>query len=116
MIPTTGLFSSRVSPEKRNDEYLNQGLDFEPGKPFSFALKIREACSRRIFLRIFPVEVLGSSWKMMVLGTLKPARCSRQKRINSPSLIELPGLRVTKAHGVSPHCSSGLATTAASKH
>ena len=39
MIPTTGLFSSRVSPENRNDEFLNQGLDFEPRKPFSFALK-----------------------------------------------------------------------------
>ena len=39
MIPTTGLFSSRVSPEERNDEYLNLGLDFKPGKPFSFALK-----------------------------------------------------------------------------
>ena len=39
MIPTTGLFSSRVSQEERNDEYMNQGLDFEPGKPFSFALK-----------------------------------------------------------------------------
>ena len=39
MIPTTGLFSSRVSPEERNDEYLNLGLDFQPGKPFSFALK-----------------------------------------------------------------------------
>ena len=39
MIPTTGLFSSRVSLEERNDEYLNQGLDFELRKPFSFALK-----------------------------------------------------------------------------
>ena len=39
MIPTTGLFSSRVSPEEGNNEYLNQGLDFQPGKPFSFALK-----------------------------------------------------------------------------
>ena len=39
MIPTTGLFSSRVSPENRNDEYLNQGLDFEHQKPFSFAVK-----------------------------------------------------------------------------
>ena len=39
MIPTTGLFSSRVSLKERNDEYVNQGLDFEPGKPFSFALK-----------------------------------------------------------------------------
>ena len=39
MIPTTGLFSSRVSPKERNDENLNLGLDFEPGNPFSFALK-----------------------------------------------------------------------------
>ena len=39
MIPTTGLFSSRVSSEERNDEYLNLGLDFNPGNPFSFALK-----------------------------------------------------------------------------
>jgi len=39
MIPTTGLFSSRVSLEERNDEFLNQGLDFKLGKPFSFALK-----------------------------------------------------------------------------
>ena len=39
MIPTTGLFSSRVSPKNRNDEYLNQGLDFEPRKLFSFAMK-----------------------------------------------------------------------------
>ena len=39
MIPTTGLFSSRVSPKERNDKFLNLGLDFELGKPFSFALK-----------------------------------------------------------------------------
>ena len=39
MIPTIGLFSSRVSPEERNDEYLNQGLDFKTWKPFSLTLK-----------------------------------------------------------------------------
>ena len=39
MIPTTGLFSSRVSPDERNDEYLNLVVDFKSGKPFSFALK-----------------------------------------------------------------------------
>ena len=39
MIPTTGLFSSRVSLEERNDEFLKQGLDYELWKPFSFALK-----------------------------------------------------------------------------
>ena len=49
MIPTTGLFSSRVSPEERNNEYLNQHLDFEPGKPFSFALK----SGRRVHVEYF---------------------------------------------------------------
>ena len=49
MIPTTGLFSSRVSPEERNDEYLNQGLDFEPGKPFSLTLDPRGLFTENIF-------------------------------------------------------------------
>ena len=39
MIPTTGLFSSRVSLEERNDEFLKQGLDFKLRKPFSLTLK-----------------------------------------------------------------------------
>ena len=60
MIPTTGLFSSRVSPEKRNDEYLNQGLDFEPRKPFSFALK----SGRPVHVEYF----CGSSlWKFLAV-------------------------------------------------
>ena len=60
-----------------------------------------------------PVEVLGKSQKMTCFGTLKPANVSLQKSINSCSLTGLSFTISIKAHGTSPHFSSGLATTAA---
>ena len=48
-------------------------------------------------------------------GHLKCARCVRHQAMMSPSVTSVaPGFSVTKACGVSPHFSSGRATTAAS--
>src|SRR5258708_5213143 len=72
------------------------------------------AWSRSANFWIFPVEVLGSAPKMMVLGTLKWARLARHHSVSSVALAVLPGFSMTKAQGLSPHFSSGRATTAAS--
>lgn len=64
---------------------------------------------------ILPVEVLGNGPNTTVLGALKWAMRSRQNSMISCSLTPAAeSLRQTKAHGVSPHLSSGQATTAAS--
>ena len=60
-----------------------------------------------------PVEVFGSSQNSTFFGTLKFASVSLQKAINSFSVVDLPFKISIKAHGTSPHLSSGLATTAA---
>ena len=62
---------------------------------------------------IFPVDVFGSSQNSTFLGTLKLARVSLQKEINSFSVTCLSLTFSINAHGTSPHLSSGLATTAA---
>src|SRR5690606_26523290 len=73
------------------------------------------AMSRSTYFWILPVLVFGSWVKTTVLGTLKPARCSRQKATMSAWVTSWwSALRVMKAQGVSPHFSSGRATTAAS--
>ena len=73
------------------------------------------ACSRSLNFWTFPVEVFGSGPNTTVLGVLKRAMFSRQKAMMSPSVTSFdPDRRVTNAHGVSPHFSSGRATTAAS--
>ena len=60
------------------------------------------------------VDVLGSSLKITFFGHLKPARVSLQKFIISASpTLSLVSLSSINAQGVSPHFSSGLATTAA---
>ena len=59
------------------------------------------------------MEVFGSVWKTKVLGILNPARCSRQNFFNSSSSTCCPSTSSIKAQGVSPHFSSGRATTAA---
>ena len=61
-----------------------------------------------------PVEVLGRGVKMMRLGALKWAICSRQNAISSAWLSTRPYFSFTKAQGTSPHFSSGMAITAAS--
>ena len=73
------------------------------------------ACSRKIDLRIFPVEVLGSSQKTTYLGILNPDSFFLQNSITSCSYSEHPVFYETKAQGTSPHFSSGRATTAASR-
>ena len=73
------------------------------------------ACSRKTDLRIFPVEVFGSSLNTIFFGTLNPASLERQNFITSFSWTEIPDFSTTKAQGVSPHFSSGRATTAASR-
>ena len=60
-----------------------------------------------------PVEVFGNSQKTTCFGTLKPARVSLQKLINSFSDTGLSLTASINAQGTSPHFSSGLATTAA---
>jgi hypothetical protein len=73
------------------------------------------ARSRRTYFWILPVEVLGSGPKTTCFGTLKCARFARHHAMIAPaSTGSAPGLRVTKAQGVSPHVGSGRATTAAS--
>ena len=47
------------------------------------------------------------------MGSLNPANVSLQKSIISFSVASLSLINSTKAQGVSPHFSSGLATTAA---
>ena len=56
---------------------------------------------------------MGKSQKITLLGSLNPANVSLQKSIISFSVIGLSLISSTKAQGVSPHFSSGLATTAA---
>ena len=60
-----------------------------------------------------PVEVLGNGEKTTFLGNLNPAKVSLQNFIISSSVAFFPSISSTKAHGISPHFSSGLATTAA---
>ena len=62
---------------------------------------------------IFPVEVFGKSQNTTFLGSLNPAKVSLQKSIISFSVAGLSLINSTNAQGVSPHFSSGLATTAA---
>ena len=81
MIPTTGLFSSRVSQEERNDEYLNQGLDFEPGKPISFALKSGGLFTENIFADL-PCGSFGQFLEDDGFGNFEtcqvlPAKCNQ---------------------------------------
>jgi len=64
---------------------------------------------------IFPVEVFGNSPKTTFFGSLNPAKVSLQNFIISSSVAFFCGANSTKAQGVSPHFSSGLATTAASE-
>ena len=59
------------------------------------------------------MDVFGNSQKITCLGTLNPAKVSLQKSINSFSVVGLSMTISIKAHGTSPHFSSGLATTAA---
>ena len=60
-----------------------------------------------------PVDVFGNSQNSTFFGTLNPASVSLQKEINSFSVTFLSLTVSIKAHGTSPHFSSGLATTAA---
>src|SRR2546425_1171757 len=68
--------------------------------------------SRRTNFWTLPVEVLGRSPNSTAAGHLKCAMCWRQNSMTSASVAFIPGLRVTKAFGRSPHLSSGTATTA----
>src|SRR6185312_3569789 len=73
------------------------------------------ARSRSSYFWILPVEVFGSGPNTTRRGHLKCAIRSRQKAMMSASVtLPAPGFNVTKACGVSPHFSSGAATTAAS--
>src|SRR5258708_7943620 len=73
------------------------------------------ARSRSTNFWILPVEVLGNGPNTTVRGTLKWARLSRHQPMISAAVTGTAfGFKVTKAHGVSPHFSSGRATTAAS--
>ncbi len=61
------------------------------------------------------MDVFGSSPKTIFFGILNPAKVSLQNFIISSSVAFFSGANSTKAHGISPHFSSGLATTAASE-
>src|SRR2546428_171245 len=74
-------------------------------RPFHFL-------SRRTNFWTLPVDVLGRSPNSTAAGHLKWATCWRQDSMTSASVAFIPGLRVTKAFGRSPHLSSGMATTA----
>ena len=75
-------------------------------------LTATHSCSRRMFFRTFPVDVLGSGPKSTATGALKWARCCRQKSMMSRSSACAPGASVTNAFGRSPHRGSGMAITA----
>src|SRR5262245_2579289 len=81
--------------------------DVPPGAPSR-----RRASSRSVYFWTLPVAVVGSGPKTTVRGTAKWGRLSRQKRISSSSVAFASGRSCTKAQGVSPHFSSGRATTA----
>src|SRR6266540_440881 len=72
------------------------------------------ARSRSSNFWILPVAVVGRGPKITVRGTAKRGRCSRAKPISSSAVSVVPGRSSTNAQGVSPHVSSGRATTAAS--
>src|SRR5207237_452805 len=73
------------------------------------------ARSRSAYFWILPVEVFGSGPNTTLFGTLKCARLARQKAmISATATSPASGFSVIKAQGVSPHFSSGFATTAAS--
>ena len=55
---------------------------------------------------------MGRSPKTIFFGILKPAKVSLQNLIISSSVAFFCGDNSINAHGVSPHFSSGLATTA----
>ena len=71
------------------------------------------ARSRSVYFCTLPVEVVGSAPNTTVRGIAKCGRLSRQKR---DQLLgggrRRPAAAATNAHGVSPHFSSGRATTA----
>ena len=70
------------------------------------AARTSGSCRSRLF---------GSGPNTTVRGTLYRARWSRQKAMtSSPVTAPVPSRKVTNAQGVSPHVSSGRATTAAS--
>ncbi len=57
--------------------------------------------------------VFGISANTTVRGHLNEAKCFLHHCISSSAVALAPGFNSTKAQGVSPHLSSGLATTAA---
>src|SRR5690606_28284454 len=61
--------------------------------------------SRSTFLRTLPVDVLGNSANTTLRGALYEARLALQYAMMSASVTSAPFLRVTNAHGVSPHFS-----------
>ena len=62
---------------------------------------------------ILPVVVFGSSQNSIFFGTLKLARVSLQKLINSFSVLFIIHTVSINAQGTSPHFSSDFDTTAA---
>src|SRR5262249_6080420 len=72
------------------------------------------ACSRRTYFWTLPVEVFGSGPNTTCFGTLKRARLARHHSRIDSAVTWAPGFAGSTAHGVSPHRSSGSATTAAS--
>src|SRR4029079_1240936 len=73
------------------------------------------ALSRSTNFWILPVAVLGSGPNTIALGALKCAMRSRHHATTSGlATTGGSGFSVTNAQGVSPHLSSGRATTAAS--
>src|SRR5215208_310816 len=95
----------RASPSRKQDGRIKSGHDVVGQRALAF--------SRSLNFWILPVEVLGISAKTTCRGHLKCASPSRHQAISSSVVAAAPGLSSTNAHGVSPHLSSGLATTAA---
>src|SRR5213593_1498842 len=70
------------------------------------------ARSRSVYFCTLPVDVVGNGPNWTVRGTAKCGRLSRQNVISSSAVAAVPSRSWTNAHGVSPHFSSGRATTA----
>ena len=65
----------------------------------TFELRPARSRSLRMFLRTFPVDVLGSGPNSTATGALKCARFCRQKSMMSRSSARAPAAKVTNAFG-----------------
>src|SRR5262249_20220007 len=113
VIPLEAERSCRARPRAGHSRLWlrNYGVDARH-KAGTTTSHIDFTISRSLNFCSLPVEVFGISANRMWRGHLYEARFFLHQAMRSSALAVLPGLSSTTAHGVSPHFSSGLATTA----